>query len=222
MEQIFQDRIPGARINFEGVSLPGLFGGCVRPLAIWSSAKEELGMNQDPTQSCLRQYENLASNYWTTADLVQAAVADVPICSEMLKTAFMQNSLSLGAAFVLPKDRHILVSLPPLQIAAGQFELPTEIDKGTQRKVRDILHLRGRSSRSSRASRQLCELLQHGPDSWWPYRSAACLWKRGLQYQGPGTAQKKCEGRSRSALGQRWHRCGSSELFSAMLARRSC
>ncbi|CAJ1456793.1 unnamed protein product, partial [Effrenium voratum] len=139
MEQIFQNRIPGARINFEGVSLPGLFGGCVRPLASWSSAKEELGMNQDPTQSCLRQYKNLASNYWTTADLFQAAVADVPICSEMLKTAFMQNSLSLGAAFVLPKHRHFLVSLPPLQIAAGQFELPTEIDKGTQRKVRYIL-----------------------------------------------------------------------------------
>ncbi|CAJ1385138.1 unnamed protein product [Effrenium voratum] len=137
MEQIFQDRIPGAQINFEGVSLPGLFGGCVRPLASWSSAKEELGMNQDPTQSCLRQYET--SSYWTTAGLVQAAVADVPICSEMLKTAFMQDSLSLGAAFVLPKDRHFLVSLPPLQIAAGQFELPTEIDKGTQRKVRDIL-----------------------------------------------------------------------------------
>ncbi|CAJ1461351.1 unnamed protein product, partial [Effrenium voratum] len=139
MEQIFQNRIPGAQINFEGVSLPGLFGGCVRPLASWSSAKEELGMNEDPTQSCLRQYENLASKYRTTADLVQAAVADVPICSEMLKTAFMQNSLSLGAAFVFPKDRHFLVSLPPLQIAAGQFELPTEIDKGTQRKVRDIL-----------------------------------------------------------------------------------
>ena len=139
MEQIFQNRIPGARINFEGVSLPGLFGGCVRPLASWSSAKEELGMNQE-TQACLRQYKNLASNYWTTTNLVQAAVADVPICSEMLKTAFMQNSLSLGAAFVLPtKDRHFLVSLPPLQIAAGQFKLPTEIDKGTQTKVRSIL-----------------------------------------------------------------------------------
>ncbi|CAJ1454342.1 unnamed protein product [Effrenium voratum] len=139
MEQIFQDGIPGARINFEGVSLPGLFGGCVRPLASWSSAKEELEMNQDPTQSCLRQYQEVASNYWTTADLFQAAVADVPIRSEMLKTAFMQNSLSLGAAFVLPKDGHFLVSLPPLQIAAGQFELPTEIDKGTQRKVRYTL-----------------------------------------------------------------------------------
>ncbi|CAJ1382860.1 unnamed protein product [Effrenium voratum] len=139
MEQIFQDRIPGARINFEGVSLPGLFGGCVRPLASWSSAKEELEMNQDPTQSCLRQYQEVASKYWTTADLFQAAVADVPIRSEMLKTAFMQNSLSLGAAFVLPKDGHFLVSLPPLQIAAGQFELPTEIDKGTQRKVRYTL-----------------------------------------------------------------------------------
>ena len=126
---------------FERVSLPGLFGGCVRPLAIWSAWKEKLFTSQDPIQARLGQNRRIASNYKTMADLFQAVVADVPVCSEMLRNAFMQSSICLGAAFVLPtKDEHFRVSLPALHIAAGQFELPTEMDEYTQTKLRDILN----------------------------------------------------------------------------------
>eukprot|EP00971_Amphidinium_carterae_P275124 5459007-Amphidinium_carterae.1 len=48
VQEMFKEVVPDANLYHDGVHLPSLFGGCVRPLVNWCITKEDLMANNDP------------------------------------------------------------------------------------------------------------------------------------------------------------------------------
>jgi len=141
MKAIFKRVIPDAELVHNGVSLPGLFGMLVRPLAGWKGiTKDRLMQNGDPIAVCQDQYMSIAQNRRTPFRLVRAAIADVPIQRGVLQKAFLEHSLSLGSAFVVPVVPSLAsLSLPPLHIASGNFEFEPGMDTVTTSQITKVL-----------------------------------------------------------------------------------
>ena len=143
MTKIFESRLSSVKTVFEGINLPSLYGGLVRPLV--NTTTSNLNDNNNPIVGMQTTIAPILTKRKTPNILLRAVFADVPCVRRTVDEALKESlsNYSIGSLQLKEvKQKTCKFSLAPLlMLASGCIQLPDVPNEMSHRRfIKTITH----------------------------------------------------------------------------------